>query len=116
MSRSKHGLRLVRRRRQPHLHAHTADYERYWKVRRLRRKLREGPLQRISIYSDTVLHMVAHSEQKKSGTPIAEDVACRRQPSIFRCKKQRRQRYTPRSSHQQHHDQCGGGAFEERCA
>ena len=36
----------------------------YWKVRRLCRKLREGPLQRISIYNDTVPHMVAHSEQK----------------------------------------------------
>ncbi|KAL6347345.1 hypothetical protein AAG906_016811 [Vitis piasezkii] len=108
MSRSKHGLRLVRQRRQPHLYAHTADYEdikqkrriaklcnalmdkRYWKVRRLCRKLREGPLQRIN-------------------------VACRRQPSIFRYKK-RRQHYTPRSSHQQHHDQCGGGAVEERYA
>ncbi|WJZ84434.1 hypothetical protein VitviT2T_004038 [Vitis vinifera] len=84
--------------------AHMADYEMYWKVRRLCRKLHEGPLQRTSIYNDTVLHMVAHSEQKKSGTRIAEDVACRRQ------------HYTPRSSHQQHHDQCGGGAFEERCA
>ncbi|KAL6313160.1 hypothetical protein AAG906_013537 [Vitis piasezkii] len=116
MSRSKHGLRLVRQRRQPHLHAHTADYEdikqkrriaklcnalmdkRYWKVRRL-----------------CLLHMVAHSEQK-IWYSIAEDVACRRQPSIFRYKKQRRQHYTPRSSHQQHHDQCGGGAVEERCA
>ena len=67
-------------------------------------------------YRELVLHMVAHSEQKKSGNRIAEDVACGRQPSIFRYKKQRRQHYTPRSSHQQHHDQCGGGAVEERCA
>ena len=35
----------------------------YKEVRQLCRKVPEGPLQRISIYDDTVLHMAAHSKQ-----------------------------------------------------
>ncbi|KAJ9705703.1 hypothetical protein PVL29_003671 [Vitis rotundifolia] len=57
--------------------------QRYWKVRRLCRKLREGPLQRISIYNDTVLHMMLPADgnhqfsdmKNNNGNTILHEVA-----------------------------------------
>lgn len=60
----------------------------------------EGPLQRISVYNDTVLHMASRFKRSKLVRDLLKMLPEERNHELAATKKQRRQQYTPRSSGQ----------------